>query len=169
VANGQSGLSLLVEPPQNVDGVIRHAVQVVLDRPGPHDDNVGAGNDNGGGVPEDGSVDCADGASQGNNGGPDGAGGAGNGAGGGASNGGGGIVPDHAQQTALISADITIGDHSLNASADVLQHGGDAHHAAVAAVEVDVGPDIDIAASLAHVELVDVHIGLDFGHDTCQV
>ena len=32
MANGHSGLSLLVEPPQNVDGVIRHAVQVALDR-----------------------------------------------------------------------------------------------------------------------------------------
>jgi hypothetical protein len=27
---------------------------------------------------------------------------------------------------------------------------------------------IDISASLAHGDLVDVHVGLDFGHDICH-
>jgi hypothetical protein len=67
-----------------------------------------------------------------------------------------------------VTVDLGLGDHGLNVSADVLAHDGDAHHAALVSADVDVGHDIRIPASLLNVDLIDVNVGLDLGHDVCH-
>jgi hypothetical protein len=126
-------------------------------------------------APTTGSMDCGDGntSATNNNTSPDpaGNGGAGNGSGGNTGGNGGtpgnpGTGPCDANPTAVASVDVTSGDEGLNATADVLQHDGDAaHQAALISADVNLGPDVDVTASVLHNVLADVHIGLDFGHD----
>lgn len=132
-------------------------------------------------APTTGSMDCGDGntsATNNNNTSPDpaGNGGDGNGSGGNTGGNGGeggtpgnpGTGPCDANPTAVVSVDVTSGDEGLNATADVLQRDGDAaHQVALISADVNVGPDVDVTASVLHDVLADVHIGLDFGHDIC--
>jgi hypothetical protein len=130
-------------------------------------------------APTTGSMDCGDGNTSATNNNdtsrdPASNGGDGNGSGGNTGgNGGEGGTPGNpgtgdANPTAVVSVDVTSGDEGLNATADVLQHDGDAaHQVALISADVNVGPDVDVTASVLHDALADVHIGLDFGHDIC--
>jgi hypothetical protein len=64
------------------------------------------------------------------------------------------------------------GDHAVQIAADLLQHDGDTggHHAALISADVDLGPtDISVTADVLHADVVlDLQIGIDFGHDVCQ-
>ena len=79
----------------------------------------------------------------------------------GPSTGGGG----GSSQPALVAADVALGQQGLTASADVLQHDADSQHAALLSADVDVGHDVGLTASLLNFDLVDLHVGLDAGHD----
>ena len=68
-------------------------------------------------------------------------------------------------QPALVAADVTLGQQGLTASADVLQHDANSQHAALLSADVDVGHDVGVTASLLNFDLVDLHVGLDAGHD----
>ena len=69
---------------------------------------------------------------------------------------------------ALVTVDAGLGNGGISVSADVLPTDGDAHHAALVSADVDVGHDIGLTASLLNVDLLDVNVGLDFGHDVCH-
>jgi hypothetical protein len=47
----------------------------------------------------------------------------------------------------------------------VLQHDADSQHAALLSTDVDVGHDVGLTVSLLNFDLVDLHVGLDAGHD----
>jgi hypothetical protein len=66
---------------------------------------------------------------------------------------------------ALVTVDANVGSNGINVSAEVLPSDTDAHHAALISADVDVGHDITLSASLLNVDLLDVNVGLDFGHD----
>ena len=68
----------------------------------------------------------------------------------------------------MLIVDANVGSGGINVSADVLPSDTDAHHAALVSADLDVGADISLTASLLNVDLLDVNVGLDFGHNVCH-